>query len=77
MIEYVKITTHDSRLGITKPNARPDPHVDAAPWRWILFAQQRYEEIRDRGKDAWSRLEKACDEDDRTGDYFAAIGFVS
>ena len=42
---------------------RPD---DPAPRLFDGCAQQRYEEIRDRGIHAWTRLEEACNEDDRT-----------
>jgi len=42
---------------------------DPAPILFDGTAQQRYEEIRDRGEQAWTRLEEAAKEGDRTGDY--------
>jgi hypothetical protein len=45
---------------------RPD---EPAPILFDGSAQQRYEEIRDRGMNAWTRLEEAGKEGDRTGDY--------
>jgi len=45
---------------------RPD---EPAPILFDGHAQQRYEDIRDRGEQAWSKLEEAANQDDRTGDY--------
>jgi hypothetical protein len=52
---------------------RPDGH---APTLFDGSAQNRYEEIRDRGVDIWNKLEEAAKQGDRTGNYADTKGLL-